>query len=144
MTIFYCLRFEIPPTWRARSPYLHSHRNRVTQLYPQTPGSHFITSYEAQGYGGGIRTPSYSQLTANYPLYNLSARTAQKTVSMLFRACSLSREPVYPPLPSSACFFSLSLHSNLYSRYTMKAYGGSGSVTPPFLTSTLDGGEWTA
>jgi hypothetical protein len=23
MTIFYCLRFEIPPTWRARSPYLY-------------------------------------------------------------------------------------------------------------------------
>jgi hypothetical protein len=22
MTIFYCLRFETPPTWRARSPYL--------------------------------------------------------------------------------------------------------------------------
>jgi hypothetical protein len=24
MTIFYCLRFEIPATWRARSPYLYS------------------------------------------------------------------------------------------------------------------------
>jgi hypothetical protein len=23
MTIFYCLRFETPPTWRARSPYLY-------------------------------------------------------------------------------------------------------------------------
>jgi hypothetical protein len=24
MTIFYCLRFETPPTWRARSPFLYS------------------------------------------------------------------------------------------------------------------------
>jgi hypothetical protein len=24
MTTFYCLRFETPPTWRARSPYLYS------------------------------------------------------------------------------------------------------------------------
>jgi hypothetical protein len=24
MITFYCLRFETPPTWRARSPYLHS------------------------------------------------------------------------------------------------------------------------
>jgi hypothetical protein len=23
MTTFYCLRFEIPPTWRTRSPYLY-------------------------------------------------------------------------------------------------------------------------
>jgi hypothetical protein len=23
MTTFYCLRFETPPTWRTRSPYLH-------------------------------------------------------------------------------------------------------------------------
>jgi hypothetical protein len=31
----YCLRFEISPTWRVRSPYLYPpNRNRVTQLYP--------------------------------------------------------------------------------------------------------------
>jgi hypothetical protein len=24
MTTFYCLKFEIPPTWRARSPYLYT------------------------------------------------------------------------------------------------------------------------
>jgi hypothetical protein len=33
-----------------------SHRNRVAQLYPQTPGSLFVASYDSQGYGGGIRT----------------------------------------------------------------------------------------
>jgi hypothetical protein len=44
--MFYCLRFETPPTWRARSPY----------LYPQALGSLFVASYDSQGYGGGILT----------------------------------------------------------------------------------------
>jgi hypothetical protein len=26
----------------------------------------------------------------------------------------------------------------------MKAYGGGGGIAPPFLTSALDGGEWSA
>jgi hypothetical protein len=26
----------------------------------------------------------------------------------------------------------------------METYGGGGSVSPPFLTSALDGGEWSA
>jgi hypothetical protein len=37
-TIFYCLRFEIPPTWRVMpGPYLFiSSRNRVAQLHPSS------------------------------------------------------------------------------------------------------------
>jgi hypothetical protein len=46
MTIFYCLRFETPLTWRARS-----------RIYiPQLLGSLFVATYYSQGYGGGIRT----------------------------------------------------------------------------------------
>jgi hypothetical protein len=56
MTTFYCLRFEIPPTWKARSPYLYPPRKRVTQLYPQALGSIFVASYDSQGYSGVIRT----------------------------------------------------------------------------------------
>jgi hypothetical protein len=41
MTIFYCLKFEIPSTWRAR-------------LYSQALISLFVASYDSQGYGGGI------------------------------------------------------------------------------------------
>jgi hypothetical protein len=37
--IFYCLRFETPPTWRARVPVFISPRNRVARLYPQARGS---------------------------------------------------------------------------------------------------------
>jgi hypothetical protein len=49
MIIFYCLKFETPPTWRARFPYLHPPRNRVAQLYPQILGSLFVASYNSQG-----------------------------------------------------------------------------------------------
>jgi hypothetical protein len=55
MTVFYCLRFETPPTRRARFPYL-SPRNRLAQLYPRALGSLFVASYDSQGCGGGIRT----------------------------------------------------------------------------------------
>jgi hypothetical protein len=39
MPIFYCLRFEVPPTRRARVPVFISPRNVVVQLYPQALGS---------------------------------------------------------------------------------------------------------
>jgi hypothetical protein len=55
MTKFYSLRFETPPTWRARSPVFISPRNRVAQLYPQPLGSFFVASYDSQGYDGGTR-----------------------------------------------------------------------------------------
>jgi hypothetical protein len=56
MTIFYCLRIETPPTWRARSPYLYPPRKRVAHLYLQAPGFLFVASYDTQGYGGRTRT----------------------------------------------------------------------------------------
>jgi hypothetical protein len=62
MTIFRCLRFETPPTWRARSPYL-SARNRVAQLYPQALGSLLVASYDSQGYSGCIRTRLHAGVT---------------------------------------------------------------------------------
>jgi hypothetical protein len=55
MTIFYSLIFETPPTWRARSPYLHPQKKRVASLYPQALGSLFVASYDSQSYGGGVR-----------------------------------------------------------------------------------------
>jgi hypothetical protein len=35
MTIFYCLRFESPPTWRARSPYLYPSGTRWSSYNPR-------------------------------------------------------------------------------------------------------------
>jgi hypothetical protein len=37
-------------------PLFISHGNRVAQLYPQALGSLFISSYDSQGHGRGVRT----------------------------------------------------------------------------------------
>jgi hypothetical protein len=41
-------------------PVFISPRNRVAQLYPQALHSHFVASYDSQGYGGGIRPRLYT------------------------------------------------------------------------------------
>jgi hypothetical protein len=53
---FYCFGFEIPPTWRARSPYLY-HPGTGWPIYAPRHSIDFIfvASYNSQGYGGGIR-----------------------------------------------------------------------------------------
>jgi hypothetical protein len=68
MTIFYCLRFETPPT------VFISPRNRVARLYPQALGSIFVTSYDSQAYGGGTQTHWTTS-----PHHIVPARTARKT-----------------------------------------------------------------
>jgi hypothetical protein len=51
MTTFYCLRYETPPTRRARSPYLHPPGTG----WPGYTPKHWVASYDSQGYSGGIR-----------------------------------------------------------------------------------------
>jgi hypothetical protein len=43
------------PNLEGQVPIFISPRNGVVHLYPQTPGSLFIASYDSQGYCGGIR-----------------------------------------------------------------------------------------
>jgi hypothetical protein len=38
VTIFYCLRFEAPPTWRARSPYFYPPGTGWPSYAPRAPG----------------------------------------------------------------------------------------------------------
>jgi hypothetical protein len=54
MTIFYCLIFETPLTWRARYPVFISSRNSVVQLYPQALGVLYVGSFDSQGYDGNL------------------------------------------------------------------------------------------
>jgi hypothetical protein len=54
ITTLYCLMYETPQTWRARSPYLYPPGTGWPQLYPQALGSLFLASYDSQAYGGGI------------------------------------------------------------------------------------------
>jgi hypothetical protein len=59
MTTFYCLGFETPPTWRARSPY----------LYPQKQGGPVI--HPATGYGLGIRPRLHKVLNRQFLLNSI-------------------------------------------------------------------------
>jgi hypothetical protein len=43
------------PNLEGQVPVFISPRNIVYQLYPQALGSHFVASYDSQGYGGVIR-----------------------------------------------------------------------------------------
>jgi hypothetical protein len=45
-----------PPNLEDQIPVFTSSSGKVVQLYPQAPGSLFITFYDFQGYGGGILT----------------------------------------------------------------------------------------
>jgi hypothetical protein len=46
------------PNLDGQVPIFISPSNRVAQLYSQALGSHFVTSYGSQGYGGGVWTAS--------------------------------------------------------------------------------------
>jgi hypothetical protein len=52
MTIRYCLKMRDSPTGRARFPYLYP----AGPVTPPASGFLFVTSYNSQSYGGGIRT----------------------------------------------------------------------------------------
>jgi hypothetical protein len=52
--LLYQIRYS--PNLEGQVPVFISSRNRVAQIHPQAMGSLFVTSYDSQGYGGGIRT----------------------------------------------------------------------------------------
>jgi hypothetical protein len=54
MIIFYCLRFQIPSTWRARHPYLYP-QEQAGPVIPPGTGFPFVASYDSQDYSGDIR-----------------------------------------------------------------------------------------
>jgi hypothetical protein len=68
MTTFYCLKIRDYPNLESDVPIFISSRNRVAQLYPQSLGSHFVASYDSQGYGGGIRTLLHVGMSDSYRL----------------------------------------------------------------------------
>jgi hypothetical protein len=51
------------PNLEGQVPVFISPRNTVARLYPQALGSLFVTSYDSQGYGGGIRTRLHTGVT---------------------------------------------------------------------------------
>jgi hypothetical protein len=84
------LRFETPPTWRARFP-----RNRAARLYSQAMGTLFTASYDSQSYGGGIRPRLHMgwELIVYFPFNIYWVHTTCPTV-LLLHLYSLPRERV--------------------------------------------------
>jgi hypothetical protein len=52
--------------------------DRVAQLYPQAPGSPFVTYYDLQGYDGGTLTRLHTGLQQRIPAINKFDTTEQK------------------------------------------------------------------
>jgi hypothetical protein len=67
------------PNLESQFTVFTSPRNRVAQLYPQALGSPFVTSYDSQGYGGGIRPHLHTESS----LYSLRANPTEDTVSVV-------------------------------------------------------------
>jgi hypothetical protein len=75
----YCLRFETPPTWRARSPYLYPPGRRWLSYNPQALSSLFVVSFDSQGYGGDVGTRLHTGSWSS--LYNLDTDCTENTAS---------------------------------------------------------------
>jgi hypothetical protein len=56
LTTYFTISDVRIPNLEGQIPIFTYPRNKVAQLYPQTLGSLFITSYNSQGYSGGIQT----------------------------------------------------------------------------------------
>jgi hypothetical protein len=83
VTILYCLRFEIPPTWRARSPYLYLPGTGWRSYTPRywVPFSSSSTTRRAmvEVFEPASTRVTQLQWSGNCLQDNSSARTTQKT-----------------------------------------------------------------
>jgi hypothetical protein len=57
MTIFYCLRFDTPPTWRARSPYLYPPGTGFSFTSPHTTRMVTVEVFEPSSTRGVLWSP---------------------------------------------------------------------------------------
>jgi hypothetical protein len=114
MTTFYCLRFEIPPTWRAKSPYLYpsgtgwpgyTPRHWVSFSSPPTNRRAMVEVFGTTS--TWARTHCLCSLGGSS--YIVSGWTTQKTpfltVPVLSCVYPLPQYMFIEPLPSSAQLF---------------------------------------
>jgi hypothetical protein len=109
MTIFYCLRFETPQTWMARSPYLYPQEQGGPVIHPGT-SSPFRRLLRLAGLWWKYSNPHTrgdNQALTLVLAYNISARTTRKTLFL----CGMHircRRSVFPePFPGSGRLFLL-------------------------------------
>jgi hypothetical protein len=60
------------PNLEGQIPVFISNRNRVAWLYPQALGSLYLSSYDSEGYGGGIRPRLHAGALSGYSCLNVS------------------------------------------------------------------------
>jgi hypothetical protein len=99
-----------PSNLEGQVPVFISPRNRLAQLYPEALGSIFITSYNSQGYVGGIQTCFHTDFLAGYHHTTLSDLIRFCTAYIVSRQihrkhCFVCQECVFIGwLPNSGCF----------------------------------------
>jgi hypothetical protein len=77
MTTLYSLRFETPPTWKARSPYYIPQDQGGPVISPALR-SLFVPYYDSRGYGGDIGLLRHRK---SFALYGFGAAPTENTVS---------------------------------------------------------------
>jgi hypothetical protein len=87
-----------------------SPRNRVAQLYPHALGSLFVTSYDSQGYGGGILPRSSSTSGLNLYVVEISKGNLSHRLFAITAEAFVARQccNLHKPLPwKYLCIISL-------------------------------------
>jgi hypothetical protein len=95
MTIFYCLRFETLPTWRAKSPYLYPPRNRVPFSSPPTTPRATVEVFEL----ASTRDLCVFSIDPCYVASGLTVEGSRVVVPICFRGYLITK-----PLSSNECF----------------------------------------
>jgi hypothetical protein len=120
---YFTLRFETPPTWRARSPYLYLPGTGWPRYTPRhcIPLSPPPPARRAKV---KVFDPTSTRVTSNCRACNTSARTTQKT-----------------PFPNNSSIvtelFISSLHRNCSSSIFACVYFSGGNYLPPFPSIKL-------
>jgi hypothetical protein len=73
--------FETPPTWRARSP-IYIPQEQGGPVITLGTGFPFVTSYDSQGYSGGILTHLHTDSHYRSSLYSLGLHHIESTISI--------------------------------------------------------------
>jgi hypothetical protein len=76
------------PNFEGQVPVFISPRNRVAQIYPRALGSLSVTSYDSQGYGGGILTRLHTGLAVYFLLHNIYKFSSCLTGSTIHLRCA--------------------------------------------------------
>jgi hypothetical protein len=108
MTVFYCLRFETPPTWKAKSPYLYP-PGTGWPSYTSRPWVPFSSPFTTRRATVGVFEPASKLVTLvikpwvapnrkhrflKIPLL-LQKCCMEIIILLLLRSCKIPVEPVY-------------------------------------------------